>query len=97
MPKVDLVATKLFKYMTRRLVADEPFQAKNEIEARILKHVRKVAEDPKPKKAAPVLKVEEVLEAEVVETPQPAEPVKAAPTRAAPKAGARSRKAKAKK
>jgi hypothetical protein len=46
MPKVDLTATKDFTYMTRRLTAGDPFQARNPLEARILTRVRKVAEVP---------------------------------------------------
>jgi hypothetical protein len=84
MPKVDLTATKDFTYMTRRLTAGDPFQARNPLEARILTRVRKVAEAPMPKRVAP--NVEEVLAAEVVEE-TPKKP-------AAPKAKARRRKAK---
>jgi hypothetical protein len=90
MPKVDLTATRDFTYMTRRLTAGDPFQARNPLEARILKEVRKVAADPKPAKVAP--KVEEVLTAEVVEEA----PVADAPKAAAKKAPAK-RKAKARK
>jgi hypothetical protein len=43
MPKVDLTATKDFTYNTRRLVAGDPFQARNSLDARILTRVRKVA------------------------------------------------------
>lgn len=46
MPKVDLTATKDFTYMTRRLTAGDPFQARNPLEAKILTRVRKVAEVP---------------------------------------------------
>jgi hypothetical protein len=82
MPKVDLTATKDFTYMTRRLTAGDPFQARNPLEAKILTRVRKVAEAPAPKAAKQVVpEVAEVLEAEVVEE--------------APKAPAKRRKRKA--
>jgi hypothetical protein len=87
MPKVDMIATKDFTYMTRRLTAGDPFQARNGLEARILERVRQTAEYPKPPKAkAPehIPEVGEVLEAEVVEEP-------------APKPARRRRKAKAKR
>lgn len=81
MPKVDLTATKDFTYMTRRLTAGDPFQARNPLEARILTRVRKVAEEPAPK---PAKAPEKPAEAEEMVTAKP----KKAPAK---------RKAKAKK
>lgn len=51
MPKVDMVATKDFTYMTRRLVAGDPFQSRNALEAKILSRVRKVADVGRPVRA----------------------------------------------
>lgn len=88
MPKVDLIATKDFKYNTRRLMAGDTFEARNSVDAMILTRVRKVAESPKAKRTAH----------KPVELPKAVEvaPVKAAPKPAAKKAPAK-RKAKAKK
>lgn len=87
MPKVPLTATRDFTYMTRRLTAGDPFEARNPLEAKILTRVRKVAEIPAPKPArkAPEPPVEAIEAA-----PAPVE----AP---APKKAPAKRKAKAKK
>jgi 16S rRNA U1498 N3-methylase RsmE len=87
MPKVDLTATKDFTYMTRRLTAGDPFQARNPLDARILTRVRKVAEVPV------VRERQKVGEAPA---PSPTEPKpKAAPKKAPAKKA--KRKAAAKK
>jgi len=65
MPK--LIATKSFKYKTRRLMAGDELET-NDLEARIYTRIRKVAEVAPVKKAAP--KVEEVAE----EAPKAAKP-----------------------
>jgi hypothetical protein len=51
MPKPELVATRGFKYMTRRLLPGDTFEAKNSLEAKILTDVRRVAAVPLPKLA----------------------------------------------
>ncbi len=51
MAKPELVASRDFTYMTRRLTAGDTFQARNALEAKILTSVRRVAEVPKPKAA----------------------------------------------
>lgn len=66
MPKVDLIATKDFTYNTRRLVAAEPFQARNPMDARILTRVRKVAAEP----TGIIPTLDEVLGAKVI-APKP--------------------------
>lgn len=43
MPKVDLIATRSFVYGTRRLQAEEPFQARNAAEAGVLVDLAKKA------------------------------------------------------
>ncbi len=91
MPKVDMVATRDFTYMTRRLAAGDPFQARNPLEAKILHRVRGVAEVPAPKAAKVIPTVEQVLEAEVVE-----EPVEETVDEAPPKPKAKAKR-KAKK
>ena len=83
MPEVPMIATKAFTYRTRRLIADDEFQARNPLEARILNRVRKVADYPTAKVAAP-------------KAVAPAPVKEAAPKPAAKKAPAK-RKAKAKK
>ena len=65
MPKVPLTATKDFTYMTRRLSAGDTFEARNALEAKVLMRVRKVAEEPKARRAAP-----KVEEAPAVEEPK---------------------------
>jgi len=47
MAKPSLIATKGFKYMTRRLLPGDVFEAKNAVEAMILTRVRNVAAVPK--------------------------------------------------
>lgn len=100
MPKVPLTATKDFTYMTRRLVAGDPFDARNPLEARILKDVRKVAEEPKvrpskaPEPVAAEVAAEEAAAPVEEAAKRPILTAKAPPRR---KAGARARKAKAKK
>jgi len=96
--KVPLIATKSLKYQTRRLMAGDEFDARNEMDARILTRVRKVAEFPTakeaPKPTAPVPHIpttDEVLTAEVVEEPK----VEPKAMKAAPKPGAKARKRKA--
>lgn len=92
MPKVDLIATKDFKYNTRRLTAGDPFQASHSMDAMILTRVRKVAEVPTRKpKAAPA-----PVAAEPAKIESPKVEVKAPPKPATKKAPAK-RKAKAKK
>jgi hypothetical protein len=83
MPKVDLVATGPFTYNTRRLMAGDAFQARSDMDARILTRVRKVAEVPKPAKAPAVVlpTTEEVLTAGVVEEAPKAAPKPKRPAR----------------
>lgn len=73
MAKSELVATRGFKYMTRRLLPGDIFEARNDIDALILTRVRKVAEAPQPKPArkAPA----EVREVEPVDGYRRYEPV----------------------
>lgn len=89
MPKVPLTATRDFTYMTRRLTAGDPFEARNPLEAKILTRVRKVAEVPAPKVARkapePPVEAEEATLA----------PVEAKPAK--PKAGTKARAKKAAK
>ena len=93
MPKVPMVATRDFTYSTRRLKANDDFEARNPMDARILSQVRRVAEVAEPKAAdeprPPIPTVEEVLEGKVIEPK-----AKAAPK---PKTTRRKRKAKARK
>lgn len=55
MARPELVATRGFKYLTRRLLPGDVFEAKNAIEAKILTDVRKVAAVPLPKRRRPQL------------------------------------------
>jgi hypothetical protein len=73
MPKVDMIATKDFTYMTRRLTAGDPFQARNGLEARILERVRRTAEYPKSRRKLEPAPVEttEATSATSVEQPAP--------------------------
>jgi len=52
MAKPELVAMRGFKYMTRRLLPGDVFEAKNAVEAMILTRVRNVAAVPLPKRKA---------------------------------------------
>jgi hypothetical protein len=91
MPKVDLTATKDFTYMTRRLTAGDPFQARNPLEARILTRVRKVAE-------VPVVRTrQKVAEAPAPSPTEPKPEQKAVPKKAPAKKATAKRKAAAKK
>ena len=56
MPK--LIATKSFKYKTRRLMAGDELET-NDLDARIFTRIRKVAEVAPVKKAAPKVEAEE--------------------------------------
>jgi hypothetical protein len=79
MPK--LIATRDFKYGTRRLMAGDEFEARNDLEARIYTDVRRVAEVAPAKVTKAVIPtVEEVLTAEVIEDSAPVlEPVSESP------------------
>lgn len=95
MPKPELVATRDFTYMTRRLKAGDDFPARNRMEARVLVDVlgrATYAEAAKP--VIPTAK--EVLTAEVVEEKPEAAP-KAGPKPKRPTQRTVKRKAKAKK
>jgi hypothetical protein len=102
MPKVDLTATKDFTYMTRRLTAGDPFQARNPLEARILTRVRKVAEAPSGFSISDGSTILQDIAAADASLRDPNDPLsrsapkpKAPAKKAAPKAGAKARKRKA--
>lgn len=98
MAEVPMIATGNFTYNTRRLKAGDAFPARNEMDARILERVRRVAELGKPaalKALAPPTPVPEAVEAETVFVPTIKEVLKAKVI--VPKVKRRRTRAKAKK
>lgn len=80
MPKVDMIATRDFKYNTRRLMAGDTFEARGALDAHILERVRKVAAPHAPEAIEPeaVEELPEVADDEPDEAPKPRRRKKAA-------------------